>query len=313
MLVASHLAGMAAGPAGLRGLLRQLRPGGGGRGPARVGGGAGGRSEARRSSPGGNRTRATRLKTSRANRYTTGPCHPFYVRAMREHMFVWAGPRSMSGRRLESSAAKDCPCERSLGAWACPLRPRASGLVTFGHRVVLQHLRRAHGPVPGDGLMRALQSDASVGELPRLASRPSELVQDLPRGVHARARGAPSPADPAARERRRAHARDFVLRLLSTGSCADCGLTDPLVLEFDHVAEKTLDVAKLVHEGYSLSRIELEVSRCEIVCVNCHRRRTARRSRTWRVDPDKKWALDRPLRRRNLEYVLHPPAELELH
>jgi hypothetical protein len=106
-----------------------------------------------------------------------------------------------------------------------------------------------------------------------------------------------------ARDHRRAQARDLVLRLLSTGGCADCGLTDPLVLEFDHIGEKTMDVAKLVHEGYSLWRVELEVSRCEIVCANCHRRRTARRSRTWRVDPDKKWAVNRPLRRRNLEYV----------
>jgi hypothetical protein len=107
-----------------------------------------------------------------------------------------------------------------------------------------------------------------------------------------------------ARDRRRAQARDLVLRLLSTGRCADCGLTDPMVLEFDHVAGKTLDVAKLVHEGYALSRVELEISRCELVCANCHRRRTARRSRTWRIDPDKEWEVDRPLRRRNLDYVL---------
>lgn len=63
----------------------------------------------------------------------------------------------------------------------------------------------------------------------------------------------------AARDLRRAEARRFVLDLVRGGRCADCGLADPPVLEFDHVGAKKADVAKLVHEGYRLSRVELEV------------------------------------------------------
>jgi hypothetical protein len=95
-----------------------------------------------------------------------------------------------------------------------------------------------------------------------------------------------------------------VLGVLRAGSCTDCRLQDPLLLEFDHVhGSKTADVGKLVHEGYRLERVTDEVGCCELVCVNCHRRRTALRSRSWRVDPEKLNAIDRPLRRRNLRFV----------
>jgi hypothetical protein len=108
----------------------------------------------------------------------------------------------------------------------------------------------------------------------------------------------------AARDRRRAEAREYVLDQLRSGSCLDCGRADPLVLEFDHVEGKTSDVGKLVHEGYRLSRVKAEVERCEVVCVNCHRRRTAARAATWRTEPDRADGIDRPLRRRNLLFVL---------
>jgi transcriptional regulator with XRE-family HTH domain len=108
----------------------------------------------------------------------------------------------------------------------------------------------------------------------------------------------------AAREHRRAETRTFVLDLLRSGSCADCAVADPVVLEFDHLGAKTADVAKLVHEGYRLARVKAEVAACEIVCVNCHRRRTATHARTWRTDPDRVASIGRPLRRRNLGFVL---------
>jgi hypothetical protein len=47
----------------------------------------------------------------------------------------------------------------------------------------------------------------------------------------------------AARDRRRAVARGHVLGLLTKARCADCGLADPLVLEFDHIGNKTAGVS----------------------------------------------------------------------
>ncbi len=62
------------------------------------------------------------------------------------------------------------------------------------------------------------------------------------------------------------------------------------MLEFDHLGEKAENVATLVELGVATERLEAEIARCAVVCVNCHRRRTAdragwlRASPTWRED-----------------------------
>jgi hypothetical protein len=63
-------------------------------------------------------------------------------------------------------------------------------------------------------------------------------------------------------------------------------VADIVVLEFDHVAGKLRDIARLISDGVPLGRIDEEIERCEIVCVNCHRRRTAMRSGWLRADPE---------------------------
>jgi hypothetical protein len=56
--------------------------------------------------------------------------------------------------------------------------------------------------------------------------------------------------------------------------CVDCGETDPVVLEFDHTADKSFDICqKLIDTTWE--RILAEIEKCEVVCANCHRRRTA--------------------------------------
>lgn len=59
--------------------------------------------------------------------------------------------------------------------------------------------------------------------------------------------------------------------------CADCGENDPIVLDFDHVrGEKSFDIGHaLGAKGWSTLLKEIE--KCDVVCANCHRRRTALR------------------------------------
>jgi hypothetical protein len=64
--------------------------------------------------------------------------------------------------------------------------------------------------------------------------------------------------------------------------CLDCGETDPVVLEFDHIGEKTGNVSGML--GRRWSTIEAEIAKCEVVCANCHRRRTAERGGWLRVE-----------------------------
>lgn len=87
-----------------------------------------------------------------------------------------------------------------------------------------------------------------------------------------------------AKEARRDQARAYVVGLLRNLSCLDCGEDDLVVLEFDHVRDKLSAVSLLVVEGAALERVKAETAKCDVVCVNCHRRRTASRARTarWR-------------------------------
>lgn len=59
--------------------------------------------------------------------------------------------------------------------------------------------------------------------------------------------------------------------------CADCGgKFPPVCMDFDHVrGTKKFNMAKAVHR--SLKAIDEEIAKCDVVCSNCHRIRTASR------------------------------------
>lgn len=105
------------------------------------------------------------------------------------------------------------------------------------------------------------------------------------REYHARHRDRINPLIHRRTRERREVVAARVFALLCGSVCTDCGEDDPVVLEFDHVnGEKTADVSKLMNDGLSWQRIADEIAKCEVVCANRHRRRTARRmeSLRWR-------------------------------
>jgi len=75
---------------------------------------------------------------------------------------------------------------------------------------------------------------------------------------------------------------EFMIEYLSSHPCVDCGESDIVVLEFDHLRDKRADVSVLARGGYSLEAIKREIDKCEVVCANCHRRRTAKQFGTYR-------------------------------
>lgn len=78
----------------------------------------------------------------------------------------------------------------------------------------------------------------------------------------------------SSRERNRA----FVREHLEAHPCVDCGESDPIVLEFDHVrGEKRNDVANLVNRAVSIMTLQEEIKKCDVRCANCHRRITFKR------------------------------------
>lgn len=64
---------------------------------------------------------------------------------------------------------------------------------------------------------------------------------------------------------------------LEAHPCIDCGESDPVVLEFDHIGGKDAEVSALCRRGVSWRRVLQEIARCEVRCANCHRRRTIAR------------------------------------
>jgi len=59
--------------------------------------------------------------------------------------------------------------------------------------------------------------------------------------------------------------------------CVDCGQSDPVVLEFDHPeGDKEFNISyELLNRPWQ--EITAEIRKCDVVCVNCHRIRTARK------------------------------------
>ena len=75
----------------------------------------------------------------------------------------------------------------------------------------------------------------------------------------------------------------LMIEYLREHPCCDCGEEDPVVLDFDHLPGrgKRFEIARAVNASTrAWSTILQEIAKCEVVCANCHRRRTALRARS---------------------------------
>jgi len=75
--------------------------------------------------------------------------------------------------------------------------------------------------------------------------------------------------------------RAYVWDLLRNSVCHDCGLVGSedanwVVFEFDHRDRETKEalVSQLIYKPASLKTLKAEIEKCDVVCANCHRRRT---------------------------------------
>lgn len=70
--------------------------------------------------------------------------------------------------------------------------------------------------------------------------------------------------------------KKYIWNYLLKHPCIDCGINDPIVLDFDHQKGKIDNVSELVRQRQSLNKIIKEIEKCVVRCANCHRRKTAR-------------------------------------
>jgi hypothetical protein len=85
------------------------------------------------------------------------------------------------------------------------------------------------------------------------------------------------------KQRRLARERTaYLVEYFAAHPCTDCGEADPVVLEFDHLGNKSFDIGPALPYRKWQDILD-EIAKCEVVCANCHRRRTAVRRGSLRV------------------------------
>jgi len=81
----------------------------------------------------------------------------------------------------------------------------------------------------------------------------------------------------ARKHRVRSELRAKLLTYLRDKQCSVCGISDPRVLDFDHInsSEKSFGIARALTNTLDWRKILVEIKKCRILCANCHRIRTA--------------------------------------
>jgi hypothetical protein len=76
---------------------------------------------------------------------------------------------------------------------------------------------------------------------------------------------------------RRIRNTQYVWDYLREHPCIVCGESDPVVLDFDHrdSGHKRGNICDMSRCSLGLETIKEEIGKCDILCANCHRRRTA--------------------------------------
>lgn len=85
--------------------------------------------------------------------------------------------------------------------------------------------------------------------------------------------------DSARNAEKKREVRAYV-RAAKSRPCMDCGgVFDPICMDFDHRPGevKLYNVAQL---NSSIPAVKREIAKCDLVCANCHRLRTASRARS---------------------------------
>jgi len=80
------------------------------------------------------------------------------------------------------------------------------------------------------------------------------------------------------KDRKHEEHRLYVQRYKEAHPCRDCGETNWIVLQFDHVrGRKVANISEMVARAVSQEKLEGEIAKCEVVCANCHIIRERRR------------------------------------
>lgn len=72
-----------------------------------------------------------------------------------------------------------------------------------------------------------------------------------------------------------AESLENLVSYLKLHPCVDCGETDILVLQFDHIEEKKFSISRMLGDCFKWEKVLEEIAKCQVRCANCHVRKTA--------------------------------------
>jgi hypothetical protein len=77
--------------------------------------------------------------------------------------------------------------------------------------------------------------------------------------------------------RQRQAAQNHVYEYLREHPCIACGEPDIVILEFNHrdPLAKLANISDMIQRKCSIGRIDAEIAKCDVLCVNCHQRLTS--------------------------------------
>lgn len=77
---------------------------------------------------------------------------------------------------------------------------------------------------------------------------------------------------------KRKELHDKLREYLKDKTCTTCSESDYVVMEFDHRdrSTKEFDISDGIGKRYSWKKILKELEKCDPMCANCHRRKTAK-------------------------------------
>lgn len=79
----------------------------------------------------------------------------------------------------------------------------------------------------------------------------------------------------ARQQQKRNAIKEFIAELKQSNPCLDCGENYPYwMMDFDHMENKEFVISNYRNVTTDFEKIKNEISKCEIVCANCHRNRT---------------------------------------
>lgn len=91
-------------------------------------------------------------------------------------------------------------------------------------------------------------------------------------------------------DRQRKHAGTLFIRSLKNVPCRDCGVKYPFyVMHFDHKdpQQKRRSLSRMA--SYSVGAIRKEAAKCDVVCANCHAKRTYKAVRRGKLKVFGRW------------------------